>query len=55
MIGIKNNIAPEHLSKTLETGKTVFGEIYEGIFEKRKQYEKKDPRNYACKIILNSE
>lgn len=46
-MAIKNNIKPEHLGDS-------FGKVYETIFEKRKLYDKKDPRNYIFKIVLNT-
>lgn len=47
MIAIKNNLKPAHLGDT-------FSKIYNEIFIERTKYEKKDPRNYILKIILNS-
>lgn len=47
-LAIRNKWAPAHLPKEL------FCEIYEGFFEERKLYSKKDPLNYVYKILLNS-
>jgi DNA polymerase elongation subunit (family B) len=44
---IANRVYPEHLSET-------FCEIYEILYEKRKQYPKKTPQNLAIKLALNS-
>ena len=47
MLGIKNNLFPEHLSET-------FCKVYNDLFEMRQKIEKKDPKNYIFKIILNA-
>lgn len=47
MLAIQNDLKPAHLGET-------FCKIYNGIFLKRKEYDKKDPRNYVMKILLNS-
>ena len=47
-LAIRNNWAPGHINKE------AFCEIYEGFFEERKKYSKKDPLNYVYKILLNS-
>jgi hypothetical protein len=47
-LAIRNKWAPAHIPKEL------FCEIYEGFFEDRKLYSKKDPLNYVYKILLNS-
>jgi hypothetical protein len=44
---IANRVYPEHLSDT-------FCEIYEILYEKRKEYPKKTPQNLAIKLALNS-
>jgi hypothetical protein len=44
---IANRVYPEHLSET-------FCEIYEILYEKRKEYPKKTPQNLAIKLALNS-
>lgn len=46
-LGIKNGLFPEHLSHTFCT-------IYEDIFNLRQTIDKKNPVNYALKIVLNS-
>ena len=47
-LSIRNNWAPAHINNE------AFCEIYEGFFEDRKKYSKKDPLNYVYKILLNS-
>jgi len=47
-LSIRNNWAPGHINQE------AFCEIYEGFFEERKKYSKKDPLNYVYKILLNS-
>ena len=47
-LSIRNQWAPGHINKE------AFCEIYEGFFEERKKYSKKDPLNYVYKILLNS-
>jgi hypothetical protein len=47
MLAIKNGLRPEHLGESFNT-------VYPMMFEERKKYGKKDPRNYIFKIILNS-
>jgi hypothetical protein len=47
MLAIKNGLRPEHLGQ-------AFNVVYPMMFDKRQQYDKKDPRNYLYKIILNS-
>lgn len=47
-LAIRNKWAPGHINKE------AFCEIYEGFFEERKKYSKKDPLNYVYKILLNS-
>jgi hypothetical protein len=47
-LAIRNKWAPAHLPKEL------FCNIYEGFFEDRKLYSKKDPLNYVYKILLNA-
>lgn len=46
-ISFKNNLHPEHIPEP------IFNKIYEGFYKDRKLYNKKDPRNYVLKIILN--
>lgn len=46
-LGIQNRIYPQHLSET-------FCDVYEDIFKLRQTIDKKDPINYALKIVLNS-
>lgn len=46
-LGIENDVKPAHLGKS-------FTKIYKQIYETRKTIDKKDPRNYVYKIILNS-
>lgn len=47
MLAIKNNLRPEHLG-------SAFNVVYPMMFAERQKYDKKDPRNYVFKIILNS-
>lgn len=47
-LAIRNKWAPAHIPKQL------FCDIYEGFFEDRKKYDKKNPLNYVYKILLNS-
>jgi hypothetical protein len=46
-ISFRNKLHPEHIPEE------VFNNIYEGFYKDRKLYDKKDPRNYVLKIILN--
>lgn len=46
-LAIQNGLRPEHLGD-------AFNAVYPMMFEERKKYAKKDPRNYIFKIILNS-
>ena len=46
-ISFRNNLHPEHIPEP------IFSTIYEGFYKDRKLYDKKDPRNYVLKIILN--
>lgn len=46
-ISFRNKLHPEHIPEK------VFNNIYEGFYKDRKLYDKKDPRNYVLKIILN--
>jgi hypothetical protein len=46
-LSIQNDIKPLHLGGS-------FSKIYKGIYEERKQYDKKNPLNYVLKIVLNS-
>jgi hypothetical protein len=47
-LAIRNKLAPAHIPKK------EFCELYEGFFEQRKKIPKKDPKNTAFKLILNS-
>jgi len=47
MLAIKNGLRPAHLGE-------AFNKVYPMMFEERQKYDKKDPRNYIFKIILNS-
>lgn len=47
-LAIRNKWSPAHINND------AFCEIYEGFFEDRKKYSKKDPLNYVYKILLNS-
>lgn len=46
-ISFRNKLHPEHIPEP------IFSRIYEGFYKDRKLYDKKDPRNYVLKIILN--
>jgi len=46
-ISFRNKLHPEHIPEG------IFNKIYEGFYKDRKLYNKKDPRNYVLKIILN--
>lgn len=46
-LAIKNECRPEHLGK-------AYNVVYPMMYEERIKYDKKDPRNYIFKIILNS-
>ena len=46
-ISFRNKLHPEHIPEP------IFSRIYEGFYTDRKLYDKKDPRNYVLKIILN--
>ena len=46
-ISFRNKLHPEHIPEP------IFSKIYEGFYKDRKLYDKKDPRNYVLKIILN--
>jgi hypothetical protein len=46
-ISFRNKLHPEHIPEP------IFSRIYEGFYKDRKNYNKKDPRNYVLKIILN--
>lgn len=46
-ISFRNKLHPEHIPEP------IFNKIYEGFYNDRKLYNKKDPRNYVLKIILN--
>jgi len=45
-LAINNNFRPQHLGK-------AFSKIYSSIYELRKTFPKSDPRNLACKLMLN--
>ena len=45
-LAIQNNLYPEHLP--------AFNKVYPMMYEERKKYDKKDPKNYIFKIVLNS-
>jgi hypothetical protein len=47
-LAIRNKWAPAHLPQE------EFCNLYEWFFEERKKIDKKDPKNYVYKIILNS-
>ena len=47
-LAIRNKWAPAHLPQQ------EFCNLYEWFFEERKKIDKKDPKNYVYKIILNS-
>lgn len=46
-LSFRNKLHPEHIPEP------IFSRIYEGFYKDRKLYDKKDPRNYVLKIILN--
>lgn len=46
-LSFRNKLHPAHIPEK------VFSRIYEGFYKDRKKYDKKDPRNYVLKIILN--
>lgn len=46
-LAIQNNLRPEHLGD-------AFNVVYPMMYDERLKYDKKDPRNYIFKIILNS-
>lgn len=46
-LAIQNGVKPEHLGD-------AFSKVYPMMYEERLKYDKKDPRNYIFKIILNS-
>jgi len=46
-LSFRNKLHPEHIPES------IFNKIYEGFYTDRKNYSKKDPRNYVLKIILN--
>lgn len=46
-LAIQNNLRPEHLGE-------AFNVVYPMMYAERLKYDKKDPRNYIFKIILNS-
>jgi len=46
-LSFRNGLHPEHIPAK------VFNELYEGFYDKRKEFPKSDPRNYVLKIILN--
>lgn len=46
-LSFRNKLHPEHIPEK------IFSKIYEGFYNDRKLYNKKDPRNYVLKIILN--
>lgn len=46
-ISFRNGLHPAHIPEP------IFSKIYEGFYKDRKLYDKKDPRNYVLKIILN--
>lgn len=45
-LAINNNFRPQHLGD-------AFSKIYKSIYELRKTFPKSDPRNAACKLMLN--
>jgi len=56
-LAIKNGLEPAHFSKYKKEGdlkESVFLKVYERIYNDRIAFDKKDPRNYVYKIILNS-
>jgi hypothetical protein len=46
-LAIQNNTKPEHLGDS-------FLKVYNNLYQERKTIDKKDPRNYVYKIVLNS-
>lgn len=46
-LSFRNKLHPQHIPEE------VFNKLYEGFYKDRKLYDKKDPRNYVLKIILN--
>lgn len=46
-LAIVNNWRPQHLGDS-------FAVVYKNVYEQRKQFPKKDPRNTAFKLMLNS-
>lgn len=46
-LSFRNKLHPKHIPEP------IFNRIYEGFYKDRKLYDKKDPRNYVLKIILN--
>ena len=46
-LSFRNKLHPKHIPES------IFNKIYEGFYTDRKLYNKKDPRNYVLKIILN--
>jgi hypothetical protein len=46
-LSFRNKLHPKHIPEP------IFNKIYESFYENRKLYDKKDPRNYVLKIILN--
>ena len=46
-LSFRNKLHPAHIPEE------IFNKIYEGFYKDRKLYDKKDPRNYVLKIILN--
>lgn len=46
-LSFRNKLHPEHIPEP------IFSKIYEGFYNNRKKYDKKDVRNYVLKIILN--
>lgn len=47
-LAIRNKLHPQHIPQE------VFCNLYENLFEERRNIPKKDPRNYILKITLNS-
>lgn len=46
-LSFRNKLHPEHIPEE------IFSKIYEGFYNDRQLYDKKDVRNYVLKIILN--
>lgn len=46
-LAIKNGLRPEHLGES-------YSKVYPMMYAERIKYDKKDPRNYIFKIVLNS-